>query len=99
MYDEFNAQETLPKPDKNAPQGTFAVKGTSFRVKKGEVFTLLGVNGAGKSTTFKCLVGLEPISSGNVILNGDINLNDTFGSPELLHGVVGYCPQTDCIAP
>jgi ATP-binding cassette, subfamily A (ABC1), member 3 len=63
------------------------------------VFTLLGVNGAGKSTTFKCLVGLEPISSGKVIMNGDIDLNDTYSSPEVLHGVIGYCPQTDCIDP
>lgn len=37
--------------------GFNAVKGTSFGVKRGEVFSLLGVNGAGKSTTFGCLVG------------------------------------------
>ena len=46
-----------------------AVKGVSFGVKRGEVFTLLGVNGAGKSSTFKCLVGIEKISGGNIILD------------------------------
>ena len=37
--------------------GFNAVKGISFGVKRGEVFSLLGVNGAGKSSTFNCLVG------------------------------------------
>lgn len=34
-----------------------AVDSLSFGIKKGEVFGLLGVNGAGKSTTFKILSG------------------------------------------
>jgi len=34
-----------------------AVDNLSFGVKRGEVFGLLGVNGAGKSTTFKMLAG------------------------------------------
>jgi ABC-type multidrug transport system ATPase subunit len=43
-----------------------AITGVSFGVSKGEVFTLLGVNGAGKSSTFKCLVGLEDVSAGQI---------------------------------
>ena len=46
-----------------------AIRGVSFGVKKGEVFTLLGVNGAGKSSIFKCLIGQEYISGGDVELN------------------------------
>lgn len=41
-----------------------AVDNLSFGVKKGEVFGLLGVNGAGKSTTFRMLAGQIVSSSG-----------------------------------
>jgi ABC-type multidrug transport system ATPase subunit len=41
-----------------------AVKGISFSLKKDECFILLGVNGAGKSTTFKCLASEENPTSG-----------------------------------
>ncbi len=42
-----------------------AVDNMSFGVKKGEVFGLLGVNGAGKSTTFKMLSGEITSTSGD----------------------------------
>jgi branched-chain amino acid transport system ATP-binding protein len=35
-----------------------ALKGISFKVPKGSIVTLLGANGAGKSTTLKCISGL-----------------------------------------
>lgn len=41
------------------------VKGVSFGVEAGEVFTLLGTNGAGKTTIFKILTGDVSQSSGN----------------------------------
>mmetsp|Transcript_84295 Transcript_84295/g.116486 ORF Transcript_84295/g.116486 Transcript_84295/m.116486 type:complete len:89 (+) Transcript_84295:4108-4374(+) len=47
-----------------------AVKGVSFGVARGETFALLGVNGAGKSSTFNCMMGKETISGGTVWLNG-----------------------------
>jgi ABC-2 type transport system ATP-binding protein len=47
-----------------------AVKGISFTVGKGEVFGLLGANGAGKSTTFRMLCGLLPASSGTLLVAG-----------------------------
>ena len=74
--------------------GFNAVKGTTFSVRKGEIFTLLGVNGAGKSSTFNCLVGLTRPSGGTIYL-GRTNSNEIVGKPELLHGLVGYCPQTN----
>lgn len=43
-----------------------AVNKVSFDVKRGEIFGLLGANGAGKSTTFRMLCGLLPVSSGSV---------------------------------
>jgi len=44
----------------------YAVKGVSFQVARGEVFGLLGANGAGKSTTFRMLCGLLPASAGSL---------------------------------
>jgi branched-chain amino acid transport system ATP-binding protein len=47
-----------------------ALFGVSFEVKAGEVVTLLGRNGMGRSTTIKCLFGLLPIKSGSIAFNG-----------------------------
>jgi ATP-binding cassette, subfamily A (ABC1), member 3 len=43
-----------------------AVDRVSFGIKNGECFALLGINGAGKSTTFKMLTGEIMPTSGNV---------------------------------
>lgn len=48
----------------------YAVKGISFTVRRGEVFGLLGANGAGKSTTFRMLCGLLPASEGKLRVAG-----------------------------
>jgi ABC-2 type transport system ATP-binding protein len=48
----------------------YAVKGISFSVRRGEVFGLLGANGAGKSTTFRMLCGLLPASGGELAVAG-----------------------------
>ena len=48
----------------------YAVKNISFEVKRGEIFGLLGANGAGKSTTFRMLCGLLPVSAGEVAVAG-----------------------------
>ena len=51
--------------------GAFAaVKDVTFSVRKGEIFGLLGANGAGKSTTFRMLCGLLPASSGTLRVAG-----------------------------
>ncbi len=48
----------------------YAVNNVSFAVGKGEVFGLLGANGAGKSTTFRMLCGLLPPSGGTLRVAG-----------------------------
>jgi ABC-2 type transport system ATP-binding protein len=48
----------------------YAVKGITFEVDRGEVFGLLGANGAGKSTTFRMLCGLLPATSGTLRVSG-----------------------------
>lgn len=47
--------------------GIQALKGISMDVKKGEIVTLIGSNGAGKSTTLKSISGLEKIKTGSVL--------------------------------
>ncbi|XP_065346180.1 phospholipid-transporting ATPase ABCA3-like [Cloeon dipterum] len=68
-----------------------AVKGVSFRVERGECFGLLGVNGAGKSTTFKMLTGAVPPTNGNALLRQFTLKSDL---RKFLSGI-GYCPQTN----
>jgi ABC-2 type transport system ATP-binding protein len=48
----------------------YAVRGVSFSVQHGEIFGLLGANGAGKSTTFRMLCGLLPVTAGEVQVAG-----------------------------
>jgi len=48
----------------------YAVKGVTFEVGRGEVFGLLGANGAGKSTTFRMLCGLLPATEGELRVAG-----------------------------
>jgi branched-chain amino acid transport system ATP-binding protein len=51
-----------------------AIKGVSVVVNQGEIVTLIGANGAGKTTILKTISGLRPVSSGSVIFDGqDIN--------------------------
>lgn len=51
-----------------------AVHGVSFEVKKGEIVTLIGANGAGKSTILRAVSGMLPVKSGSVTLD---NVNIT----------------------
>ena len=51
--------------------GIEAVKGISFDVPEGKIVTLIGANGAGKSTTLKSIVGLVKPRSGSIVFNGE----------------------------
>ena len=53
-----------------------AIKGISFEVKQGEIVTLIGANGAGKSTTLNTVAGLLRSKTGSITFMGE-NLNKT----------------------
>lgn len=64
-----------------------AVQDLSFRVKKGELFAFLGINGAGKSTTINIMCGQLSKDSGNIQIDGhDLDKNMSLIKSEL--GVV-----------
>ncbi len=50
------------------------LKGVTFNVIKGEIFALLGVNGAGKTTALECMEGLRKYDSGSIVVNGRMGI-------------------------
>lgn len=76
--------------------GNFAaVKGISFEVHRGEIFGLLGQNGAGKSTTLEIIETLREKTSGEVIVNG-FNLDK---HPDQIKKIIGVQLQTSGFYP
>ena len=72
------------------PDGTEALKNISFRVKEGELLTLIGPSGCGKTTTMKMINRLIEPSSGKIYINGeDISKKN----PVLLRRDTGYVIQ------
>ena len=69
--------------------GKVAVRDLCLRIQTGECFGFLGVNGAGKSTTFSMLTGATPPTSGDAVLNGMSILSEQ----DAIRRLVGYCPQ------
>ena len=51
--------------------GIEALKGISFSVDEGQIVTLIGANGAGKSTTLRAITGIVPVKSGTILYNGE----------------------------
>jgi branched-chain amino acid transport system ATP-binding protein len=48
-----------------------ALQGVSLTVSKGQIVTIIGTNGSGKSTILKTIIGIVPILEGNVFFNGN----------------------------
>ena len=65
--------------------------GVNFSVKKGEVVTLLGRNGAGRTTTLKSILGLVGKRTGTITVNG--NNIVTWPTHKIAHLGIGYCPE------
>ncbi len=50
--------------------GITALSDISFQVEKGDIFGIIGPNGAGKTTIFNMITGVYPVTSGDVLFNG-----------------------------
>ncbi len=64
MLEVTNLTKTYKK-EKNP-----TIRNITFSVNDGEVYGIVGKNGAGKSTTIKCILGIYPYQKGSIILNG-----------------------------
>lgn len=80
-------KKTYPKSDK------LAVDDISFELQPGEIFGFLGQNGAGKSTTIKCLTGILPFDSGTIEICG----HDIKKDPISAKMNMGYVPDNHSV--
>lgn len=71
----------------------YAVKDLSLEVREGEVFGFLGTNGAGKSTTIKSIVGILPITGGDIKICGHSLRTNPLKAKEF----IGYVPDNHAI--
>lgn len=53
---------------------TTVLKGLNFNVAKGEIFGILGVNGAGKTTILECIEGLRKYERGKISIKGEVGI-------------------------
>ncbi|QQQ28999.1 ABC transporter ATP-binding protein [Chryseobacterium indoltheticum] len=72
-----------------------ALKSLDLEIQEGEIFALLGQNGAGKSTTINILLGLIKATSGNAFIN-NISVKD---HPEKIKKHLAYIPETVLLYP
>jgi branched-chain amino acid transport system ATP-binding protein len=65
--------------------------GVDMVVQPGEVVTLLGRNGAGRTTTLRAVMGLTGRRTGSIVVHG----HETIGLPtyRIAHHGIGYCPE------
>jgi len=70
-------------------KGNVAIKDLTLRIKPGEIFGLLGANGAGKSTTMRILSGYMPATEGTAKIAGI----DVFEDPLGVKRRIGYLPE------
>ena len=65
--------------------------GIDFVVNRGEVVTLLGRNGAGRTTTLRAILGLTGKRAGSIMINGRESIG--MATHEIAHLGIGYCPE------
>lgn len=93
LVDDIVRTVKLRKEYRSVYGTNVAVQNLSFGVQAGKCFGLLGVNGAGKSTTFKMLTTEITPTAGKIILNG----KEIVAGRPLCNGEIGYCPQSHAL--
>ena len=72
-----------------------AVDNMNLQINTGELFALLGINGAGKTTAIKMLCGLTAPTKGDAFVGGYSIVNDTWK----VKSTIGFSPQETAVAP
>ncbi|MDR5868585.1 ABC transporter ATP-binding protein [Halomonas koreensis] len=91
-YRDLDGAEMLRVRDLHAFYGeSHILHGVDFDVRRGELVTLLGRNGAGRSTTLKAIMNMVGHRTGSIVING----NETLAMrPHRIPRLgVGYCPE------
>lgn len=89
---ETDRNEELRISDLHAFYGeSHVLHGIDLSIQRGELVTLLGRNGAGRTTTLRAVVGLLNRCSGSIMLKGREVIN--MASHKIAHLGVGYCPE------
>jgi len=70
MGDRDNMLEIKDFSKKYRGAKDYSVSGISLKANDGQVLGIIGSNGAGKSTTIKCITGILPFNEGTIIVNG-----------------------------
>src|SRR3989344_1286615 len=70
-------------------EGVTAVNNLTVEVKEGEIYSLIGPNGSGKTTTVKSITGLYQPTSGDISIGGFSVIRE----PERAKSVIGYIPD------
>lgn len=71
--------------------GIHALRGIDLDVADGQIISLIGANGAGKSTTLKSIMGLVPKTEGTIVWN-DTDITSTHTKEVVKQGIV-LCPE------
>ncbi len=94
----YQMDRTLPNDEKGLTvngvtvtyrNGHTALRNASFSIPKGTITALVGINGAGKSTIFKAIMGFVPLAAGTVSIFGEP------ASAALKRNLVAYVPQAE----
>ena len=87
-----DGREYLRVTDLHAFYGeSHILHGVDFTVNRGEVVTLLGRNGAGRTTTLKSILGLVGRRTGSIMINGRESI--ALSPHRIAHLGLGYCPE------
>ena len=70
---------------------TIGVERVSLHVREGELVTLIGANGAGKSTTLRAINGLEPLAGGTIRFDGHLVSGATPAA--IIELGISHCPE------
>lgn len=71
--------------------GIKALRGVSLTVEQGEVVTLIGANGAGKTSTLRAISGLAPVTGGRIVFGG-VDITKT-PADQIVRAGIGHSPE------
>ena len=71
----------------------YSINDLTLEIRAGEIFGFLGQNGAGKSTTIKCITGIHPYDEGEIIVCGHDMKTDPIGAKKN----IGYVPDNHSV--